>query len=213
MKKLIISAIVPIAIASTALIAVPALASGPQHRVQVPASVTTPYNGMYAGYGSAFCAGGLALGDTTTLQKMADTLGITYTQLIADLNNGQSIASIAAAQKVDLAKVVDVVVAAQTDIVNTLVKNGYITQAQADAILSNMRASVEAALSLTHLTGNVGYGMMNGTYGYGMMGGTFGGMMNGAYGYGPGTTVTPPVAGPVTGYGMLGGAGRGMMGR
>ena len=219
MKKIIVVALATIAIAATALIAVPALAkdspaqSQAQTAIQTlpvavqPAPVavqaapvvaqpapTSTTSSLYTGYGAAFCGGGLVMNDQVTLQRVAATLGITYDQLVQDLNNGQTIASIATAQKVDISKVVDTVVAAQTDMVNVLVKYGYITQDQANTIIANLRTRVEAVLSGTAPT--TGYGMMggivNGTgYGYGMMGSGF---------------VTPPATTPVTGYGY------GMMG-
>ncbi|RJO62934.1 MAG: DUF2680 domain-containing protein [Dehalococcoidia bacterium] len=203
MKKIIALALATIAIAATALIAVPALAKDIPAQAQtavqtapvaVQPSLAAATNSLYMGYGAAFCGGGLALGDQVTLQRVATTLGITYDQFVQRLQNGETIAAIATAQKVDLSKVVDTIVAAQTDMVNLMVKYGYVTQDQANTIIANLRTRVEAALSIaapvtTSGTGN-GYGCfgngLNGTntpvtgYGYGMMGGRgrgFGGMM------------------------------------
>jgi hypothetical protein len=144
-----------------------------------------------SGLGAAFCGGGLALGDQVTLQRVAATLGITYDQLVQRLQNGETIAAIATAQKVALSKVVDTIVAAQTDMVNVLVKYGYITQDQANTIIANLRTRVEAALSATAPADSDGYGY-------------------GCFGNGPNGTTTTPVTG--YGYGMMGGRGRGMMG-
>ena len=74
---------------------------------------------------------------------MATTLGITYDQLVQRLHNGETIAAIATAQKVALSKVVDTIVAAQTDMVNVLVKYGYVTQDQANTIIANLRTHIE----------------------------------------------------------------------
>jgi light-regulated signal transduction histidine kinase (bacteriophytochrome) len=151
MKKIIVIALATIAIATTALIAVPALAKESPAQTQVAAT-----NSLYMGYGAAFCGGGLALGDEVTLQRVAATLGITYDQLVQRLQNGETIAAIATAQKVALSKVVDTIVAAQTDMVNVLLKYGYITQDQANTIIANLRTHVEAALLTT--TPAAGYG-------------------------------------------------------
>jgi Protein of unknown function (DUF2680) len=203
MKKIIAIVLATVAITATALIAVPALAkdSPPQTQATIHASsiatpvATTATNSLYMGYGAAFCGGGLVMNDTVTLQRVAVTLGITYDQLVKDLQNGQTIASIAAAQKVDLSKVIDTVVAAQTDMVNVLVKYGYVTQDQADTIIANLRTRVENVLSATVPADTTGYGY-----------GCFGAANTG--------TVTPvaPSSGYGYGYGMMGGAGRGMMG-
>jgi hypothetical protein len=202
MKKIITIALVTMAIAATALIAVPALAKDVPAQAQtavqtvpvaVQPSLTAATNSLYMGYGTAFCGGGLALHDEDTLQLVANTLGITYDQLILRLGNGETIADIAVAQKVDLSKVVDVIVAAQTKLVNALVENGYITADEAATIIANLRIRVETALSLTGYAGGCGcyrfsdpevtpvapYGcIVDGTnvtpgtgYGYGMMGG------------------------------------------
>jgi len=211
MKKIIITALVTFAIAATALIAVPALAKDSTAKTQTAVqtagiaiqtapsllhtapvvaqpALSTDTSSLYMGYGSAFCSGELALGDTVTLQRVAATLGITYDQLVKELQNGETIADIATAQNVGLSKVVDTIVAAQTDMVNVLVKYGYVTQDQANTIIANLRTRVETSLSTTTPSANSGYGYscyalagsstVPGTsYGYGMMGGGVGGMM------------------------------------
>jgi hypothetical protein len=206
MKKIIGIILATIAIAATALIAVPAFAKGEPPKVQTIAQATiatpiattvtpatTSINPFYMEYSAAFCGGGLVMNDTVTLQRVATTLGITYDQLVTDLQNGQTIAFIATAQKVDLSKVIDTVVAAQTDMVNVLVKYGYINQDQANAIIANLRTRVESVLSATTPAGTSGYG-------FGMMGsGTI-------------SPVTPVTFVTGYGYGMMGGTGRGMMG-
>ena len=200
MKKIIVSALATIAIAATALIAVPALAKDVPAQAQtavqtaqvaVQPSLTATTSSLYMGYGAAFCGGGLALGDQVTLQHVAATLGITYDQLVQRLQNGETIAAIATAQKVALSKVVDTIVAAQTDMVNVLVKYGYVTQDQANTIIANLRTRVEAALSVTTPSATAGNGY-------------------GCFGASPDGSTTIPVTG--YGYGMMGGRGRGMMG-
>ena len=135
------------------------------------------------------------MNDQVTLQRIATTLGITYDQLVQRLQNGETIAAIATAQKVDLSKVVDTAVAAQTDMVNVLVKYGYVTQEQADTIIGNLRTRVESVLSATAPAALTGSG-------------------NGCFANGLNGSVTPSATVPVNGYGygMMGGIGRGMMG-
>lgn len=192
MKKIIALALATIAIAATALIAVPALAKDVPTQAQtavqtapvaVQPSLTAATNSLYMGYGSTLCGGGLALGDEVTLQRVAATLGITYDQLVQRLQNGETIAAIATAQKVALSKVVDTIVVAQTEMVNVLVKNGYLTQDQANTIIANLRTRVEAALSVNAPT--TGYGP-------------------GCFGVGPDGSTTPVTG---YGYGMMGGRG------
>ena len=208
MKKIIIGALATLAIAATALIAVPALAKDSPAQAQtavqttpVATTQTTATNSLYAGYGATFCGGGLVMNDQVTLQRVATTLGITYDQLVQRLGNGETIAAIATAQKVDLSKVVDVVVAAQTDMVNLMVKYGYLTQDQANTIIADLKTRVLAELSATIPENGIGGSGCYGTndtvpsdasYGCGMMGGA---AVNNSYG-----------------YGMMGGTGRGMMG-
>jgi hypothetical protein len=207
MKKIIIGALATIAIAATALIAVPAMAQDTplQTRTQDQTQVSTREqatiqtqitvqeqanidSGLYAGYGAAFCGGGLVMNDTATLERVAATLGISYDQLVQRLQDGETIATIATAQKVDLSKVVDAVIAAQTDMVNLMVKYGYVTQDQANTILAEIRVRVKAALSVTTAAAGYGYGCYGITdttsapaSGYGVMGGFSSSI---GYGYG-----------------------------
>jgi hypothetical protein len=199
MKKIIVIVLATLAIAATALIAIPAFAKDAPPQVPATvqaAAVSTPANTAYAGYGAAFCGGGLVMNDTVTLQRIAATLGISYDQLVTDLQNGQTVASIATAQKVDLTKVVDTAVATQTDMVNVLVKYGYITQDQANTIIANLRIRIENIFSATAPA------VTAAAPGYGY----------GCYGIAGQTAVTPVVPGTGYGYGMMGGTGRGMMG-
>ena len=211
MKKFITIALATIALAATTLVAIPALANNVTAQSKIDGNSLSGVNqsaqtfenaGLYMDYGAAFCNGGLALGDEVTLQRVADTLGITYAQLVERLQNGETVAAIATAQEVDLSKVVDTMVAAQTDMVNVLVKYGYVTQDEANAIIAALRTRVESAISASAPAvgdsdegygcgGPFGYekGAAN-TYGYGMMGG---------YAFGNGTG-----ANSNSRYGMMG---------
>lgn len=215
MKKIIVGVLATVAIAATALITVPALAKdAPVHTqasIQTQAQVQTQVtatNSLYVGYGAAFCGGRLAMNDEATLQRVASVLGISYDQLVQRLAKGETIASIATAQKVALSKVVDVVVAAQTDMVNLMVKYGYVTQDQATTIIADLKTRVEAALSGTTPASDYAYGC------YGINGSAA--SPDAAYGYGCyGVTDATTTPGTSYGCGMMGGngIGRGMMSR
>jgi hypothetical protein len=273
MKKIIALALATVAIAATALIAVPAMAGNSpfsntngdrlqtqdqthdqtqdqlqtqdQDQLQdgscidepVAAQATTQeqatareqaavqqqihdWDAGYDGYCGQFLGGGIALHDPATLERVADTLGISYDELVQRMSDGETIADIAVAQNVDLGQVVDTIVAAQTDMINLMVQYGYITQEQADAIIANLRERVETALSLDSYGYNDGYGPGNGCPFYGTDPDDTATPTPGTgYGYGcPGFYGTDPddVPAPGTGYGpgMMGGSGfgGGMMG-
>ena len=93
--------------------------------------------------------------DSTSLERVAEALGLSYDQLTAQINEGKSIADIAAAQNVSLGSVVDAVVAPQADFIDSQVQSGALTQEQADAVLTLLRSRVEAALQLAPSNGFV----------------------------------------------------------
>ena len=205
MKKTFIIAAVGTVVLATALVAVPAAAAS---------SRANAAHRLYNDYGSALCGGGLALNNETTLQRVAPVLGITYDQLVLRLNNGETIAAIATAQKIDLSKVVDAIVLVQTEMVTTMVKYGYASQEQADAIVANLKNRVEATLS-----GTVETAADYACAGLGDIGGITAGDSDFDYGCG----LSAPDTDNGYGCGMMGDAGlggvtgtigfRGMMGR
>ncbi len=134
-----------------------------------PSASTAPGNGPCG-------RGGLgpnheAVSDTSVAAK---AIGITESELTTALQGGQTIAAVAKAHNVDVQKVIDALVADENTEIATALKNGTITQAQADAEKAQVTARVTA--------------QVNGTFGPGM-GGDHGGR-------GPGDGWTPPAASP-----------------
>lgn len=86
--------------------------------------------------GRGFGFGG---GSWADFDAVAKALNLTPTQLFEQLHSGKNLTEIAEAQGVDLQKVQDAVNAAQTqamkDAINQAVKNGRMSQAQADWLL------------------------------------------------------------------------------
>ena len=132
-----------------------------------PPDQTTPatpraraWGGMGIGMGGFGFWGG---GSTAAFDATANALGLTPTQLFEQLHSGKTLSEIAQAQGVDLQKVQDAVKAVQTqalkDRIAQAVKDGKMTQAQADWLLQGIEN-----------------GYMNGGGGFG---GRFGGHMRG----------------------------------
>lgn len=78
---------------------------------------------------------------------IADAIGITPAELHAELVAGKSIAQVAAEHNVDVDTVIDAMVAHITERLNTLVAEGRITQAQADARLATLRDHLTARVN------------------------------------------------------------------
>jgi hypothetical protein len=94
-----------------------------------------------------------SLYDSGALERVAAVLGLSYDQLTAQINDGKSIAEVAAAQNVSLGTVVEAVIAPQVDFVNSQVQSGALTQEQADSVLTLLRSRVEAALQTSPADG------------------------------------------------------------
>jgi hypothetical protein len=97
-----------------------------------------PYGWHGWGRGFGFWGGG----SWATFDATAQALGLTPEQLFAELHAGKSLADIAQAQGVDLQKVQDAINAARIqamkDAINQAVKDGKISQAQADWLLQGL---------------------------------------------------------------------------
>jgi len=91
--------------------------------------------------------GGRGFGRGLDLQVIATTLGIDEQTLQADLQNGQTISEVAAAQNVELSTIVDAVVAARTTELAQLVTDGQLTQEQADAQIALLKANLNVELT------------------------------------------------------------------
>lgn len=80
--------------------------------------------------------------DSDDLTAAAQALGMTEADLTTALDGGQTLADVASTQKVNIQKVIDAIVAADTSEIQADVSAGTITQAQADQRLSNLTAHV-----------------------------------------------------------------------
>ncbi|MBI4789763.1 MAG: hypothetical protein HY782_22250 [Chloroflexi bacterium] len=133
-------------VALMALGAGAALAQGP--------TVTPPLAGL-----------GLHLGgpQNSLVAVAAQALGMERTALIAELNAGKTIADVAKAKGVAVAKIVDAMVANRTAALKAAVDAKRITQAQMDAELAALKANVTAQLGAKWTPRGAGMGR-----GYGM---------------------------------------------
>jgi hypothetical protein len=77
----------------------------------------------------------------------AEQLGLTPTELVAELQSGKTIAQVAEEKGVAVETIVEAFVALRAERLAELVANGQLTQEQADAMLAAMRANVTARLS------------------------------------------------------------------
>ena len=180
-----------VVVAALVLLIVPAVAM---------ADEDDPYYDPYYD-GAAWCHNGgygaTALSDRTSLNKVANTLGLTSAKLTARLRAGDTVADMAAEKNVDLQKVVDTALSRHEDLLQRQVTDGDITQTRADNILNLMRDELTTSFE-------EGFGGGYGFSGYGT-----GGMMGGFGGYGAGGYGHSGVMGGYGMGGMMGGFGRG----
>lgn len=100
--------------------------------------------GVGAGMGMGAAMGGSA---NSLMAVSARTLGMDQAALVAELNAGKTIADVAKAKGIDLARIVDAAVAARETAMKQSVANGRMTQAQLDTMLASMRANLTTQLS------------------------------------------------------------------
>lgn len=107
--------------------------------------------------------GGMGMGlrggaENSLIVIAADVLGLEQADLVADLRAGQTIAEVAEAQGVALDTLVDAIMVERSAWLNQAVAAGRLTQAQADAHLATMRATVLAGLTAPHTPNALGPG-------------------------------------------------------
>ncbi len=138
--------------------------------------------GSVMGQGGRMGYGGLRTfgGQQNSLTEIAaKDLNLTVNDLITELQKGKTIADVAKEKGVSTDKIVDEYVAANTQTLKAAVDSKQLTQVQADAMLTLIKANAAAALTRTTTVGGFGFGMMgqnwNGAAPYGqnypMMGG------------------------------------------
>lgn len=110
--------------------------------------------GMRGGFfGRRGGPGFMGWGETSLVAVAADELGMTTEDLVAELQDGKSIADVAAEQGVALQNIADAFIAQRTEDLNAAVEDGRITQEQADQMLEHMSEEV-----LEHLEGEMPFG-------------------------------------------------------
>lgn len=132
---------------------------------------------MMGGAGPSWGAGYLG---NAALTRVAQVLGLTPAELTAQLQTGKALAQIAQEKGVATTKLVEAIILPHQDKLKQRVSSGYLTQAQADQLLSQAQ---ERANSIINQPNPLGV-PREGTYGPGrgfgrggMMGGGRGGMM------------------------------------
>jgi len=132
MKKIVLVAVLLGVVGAFGLGMAVALAQGP---VQPPAPGLAP-GWMHGGLGLGFDADW----HSQMQSAVANALGMTPDDLNAQLRAGKTIAQIAQSKNIDLTKLHDAVQAAHKALIQQAVKDGKLTQAQADAVLQRMNA-------------------------------------------------------------------------
>ncbi|GIK42051.1 MAG: hypothetical protein BroJett011_58840 [Chloroflexota bacterium] len=114
--------------------------------------------------------------ENSLIAVAAEKLGLTTQELLTELQAGKTIAEVAAEKNVAVDDIVEAVVASRTERLNQLVTDGQLTQEQADAMLTLMKANITERINAEWPAGGFGRGMMGGDrWGGGMMGGMMGG--------------------------------------
>jgi hypothetical protein len=104
---------------------------------------------MHRGTGRGMGIGaGMRMGsDASLIAVAAEKLGMTVDALVAELRAGKTIEELAQAKGVDVQTIVDAVLALRAERLKELVAAGTITQAQADAMLAEMKTHLETRVS------------------------------------------------------------------
>ena len=132
------------AVVGALIISTAAFAQGPAGNPPSGVGVGYGLGGRGGGRGGASRWGGA---DSSLVSVAAEVLGMDRTELVAALNDGQTIADVAKAEGVALDKIVDAFLAPRADALAQAVAAGRLTQAQADTMLATMKANVTAQLS------------------------------------------------------------------
>ncbi len=139
--KMLVGTLVLVAALVGLVLVVPTFAQGATPTPEAPHS----WNG--GGHGFGFRSGGPGFGlwgggSSAVFDAAAKALGLSPEQLFEELHAGKSLADIAKAQNVELQKVYDAMNAARVEAmkanIEEAVKEGRITQAQADWILQGL---------------------------------------------------------------------------
>lgn len=114
------------------------------------------------GFGMRGGFGNFAMPQNSFFAIAAKALGMTETDLYAQLQQGKSIAELAKEKNVDTATIVTEALKQHEDALKAAVAQNQITQAQADAMLALHKANIESKLTYKYDAGNLaprGFGM------------------------------------------------------
>ncbi len=120
---------------------------------QGPAPQTTPAYGQGQGMGYGMGMGAGRMGGSwggpqnSLVAVAAKVLGLSQTDLVAQLNSGKTIADVAKEKGVSTDKIVEDFLAARAAALKSAVDAGRITQAQADTMLATMKTNVNTQLT------------------------------------------------------------------
>ncbi len=128
-----------------------AFAQGP---VGTPAPRGPGYGGMMGGGYGPMMGGNFGGPANSLVAVAAKAIGIEQADLVKALNAGQTIADVAKSKGVATDKIVDAFVAPRVEWLATAVKDGRLTQAQADANLATMKANIASRLTSQLTPGN-----------------------------------------------------------
>jgi hypothetical protein len=84
----------------------------------------------------------------------AEKLGMTVDELIAEMRAGKTIKELAGAKGIDVQTIIDAVLAQRAERLQELVDAGKLTQAEADAMLAQMKTHLEARISEPFVPGS-----------------------------------------------------------
>jgi hypothetical protein len=121
--------------------------------IAVPAAAQTVTTGKAPGWASGICqsvgtgAGGLCRGVGAAADKVGQVLGMKPADIQKQEAQGKSLADIAKEKGVSTDKVVETILAPRQQALQQAVKDGRITQAQADAMLQQMKARIQQGVT------------------------------------------------------------------
>jgi hypothetical protein len=97
------------------------------------------------------------------LEEIAEVLGLTPEELLVRINEGQTIEQIALDQGISIEQVIEAALALHSEMIATLVEDGYLSQEQADGILEQARLRIEQLLTTQWFGYGNGYCAPGGT--------------------------------------------------
>ncbi len=123
-------------------------------KTDLPTMLSNKFPTGQKGFGAGRQPGGM-MGFGGSPATIAQTLGISETNLLTELQSGKSVADVAQEKNVDLSKVVDALVTEATTHLKQAVTDGRLTQAQADQMIATLKANLPHLLSLKHNPGGM----------------------------------------------------------